>query len=136
MPKRKALSAKQTTLIGSEVRLMESKCTGRTYRISIALPYAYFNSPNQSSPLVYLIDANWYFGMLTEIVRIMPWDGITTDAIIVGIGYIQAKNPQEAMSDSEAWRSGDLTPVRVEEIEQSESKSLKRKVETGGADKF
>jgi uncharacterized protein len=139
------MTAKQATVLASEVRMMKSKYTGRKYRISIALPYAYFNSldkswpfdkPLEKWPVVYLTDANWYFGMVTDIVRSMAWCGSTTDAIIVGIGYAQDKNPQEAWRDSAAWRSSDLIPCRLEKYEQDESKQSKRKVETGGAGKF
>jgi len=139
------MTAKQATVLASEERMMKSKFTGRKYRISIALPYAYFNPldksypfemPLKKWPVVYLTDSNWYFGMVTDIVRSMAWCGSTTDAIIVGIGYAQDKNPQEAWRDSAAWRSSDFIPVRVEKYEQDESKQLKREVETGGAGKF
>jgi hypothetical protein len=139
------MTAKQATVLASEVRMMKSKYTGREYRISIALPYAYFNSldkswpfdkPLEKWPVVYLTDANWYFGMVTDIVRSMAWCGGTSDAIIVGIGYVQDKDPKEAWRDSAAWRSSDLIPVRLEEYEQDESKLHNRKVVTGGAGKF
>jgi len=139
------MTAKQATVLASEVRIMKSKYTGRKYRISIALPYAYFNSrdkswpfdkPLKEWPIIYLTDANWYFGMVSDLIRVMAWCGSTTDAIIVGIGYAQDKNPPEAVRDSGAWRTGDFTPMRVEKVEQDDSKALKRKVETGGARKF
>jgi predicted alpha/beta superfamily hydrolase len=139
------MTTKQATVLASEVRTMKSKYTGRKYRISIALPYAYFNSrdkswpaekPLKKWPVVYLTDANWYFGMITDMVRVMAWCGSTTDAIIVGIGYAQDKNAAEVIRDSGAFRTGDFTPVRDKKIEQNDSKSLKRKVETGGAGKF
>ena len=139
------MTAKQATVLASEVRMMKSKYTGREYRISIALPYAYFNSldkswpfdkPLEKWPVVYLTDANWYFGMVTDIVRSMAWCGGTSDAIIVGIGYVQDKDPKEAWRDAAVWRSSDLLPVQIEEIEQEESKLHNRKVVTGGAGKF
>ena len=139
------MTANQATILASEVRMMKSKSSGREYRISIALPYAYFDSPNKSWPndnplekwpVVYLTDANWYFGMVTEMVRVTAWCGSTTDAIIVGIGYPQDKDAAEVMRDSGALRRGDFLPVRDEKIEEVASKELGRKVETGGAGKF
>jgi predicted alpha/beta superfamily hydrolase len=139
------MTAKQAAILASEVRMMKSKNTGRNYRISIALPYAYFNSldkswpfdkPLEKWPVVYLTDATWYFGMVTDMVRSMAWCGATTDAIIVGIGYVQDKDPKEAWRDAAAWRSSDLLPVQLEEYEQEESKLHNRKVVTGGAGKF
>jgi len=139
------MTAKQATILASEVRIMKSKYAGRNYRISIALPYAYFNSPDKSWPfdkplekwpVVYLTDANFYFGMVTDMVHSMAWCGGTSDAIIVGIGYVQDKDPKEAWRDAAAWRSSDLLPVQLEEYEQEESKLHNRKVVTGGAGKF
>ena len=139
------MTAKQATILASEVRMMKSKFTGRKYRISIALPYAYFKSGDKSSPfpkslkkwpVIYLTDANWYFGMVTDIVRSMAWCGATTDAIIVGIGYAQDKDPQKAWNDSAAWRSSDFTPVSDKKDDQDDFKRWKRKVESGGAGKF
>jgi predicted alpha/beta superfamily hydrolase len=139
------MTAQQATILASEVRMMRSKVSGREYRISIALPYAYFDSPNKSWPVdnplekwpvVYLTDANWYFGMVTDLVRITTWCGSTTDAIIVGIGYPQDKDVAEAMRDSGALRRSDFLPVRDEKVEQEASKELGRKVVTGDADNF
>ena len=139
------MTVKQATILASEVRLLKSKYSGRKYQISIALPYAYLNSSNKSWPadkqlkkwpVVYLTDANWYFGMVTDMVRAMAWCDGTTDAIIVGIGYTQDENAAEAVRDSAAWRMGDFTPVRVEKFEQETSKSLGREIETGGAGRF
>ncbi len=139
------MTAKQATILASDVRMMKSKYTGREYRISIARPYAYINSldnsfpfdkPLNKWPVVYLIDANWYFGMVTDMVRSMAWCGDTSDAIIVGIGYVQDKDPKEAWRDAAAWRSSDLLSVQDKEYEQEESKLHNRKVVTGGAGKF
>ncbi|MCX6081617.1 MAG: alpha/beta hydrolase-fold protein [Chloroflexi bacterium] len=140
------MTANQATILASEVRMMKSKSSGREYRISIALPYAYFDSPNKSWPndnplekwpVVYLTDANWYFGMVTDMVRQMAWCDSTTDAIIVGIGYPEEdKDAAEVMLDTAAWRQKDFLPVRDEKVEEKFSKFLERKVETGGAGNF
>ncbi len=139
------MTAKQATILASEVRMMKSKFTGRKYRISIALPYAYLNPGDKSSPFhkplkkwpaIYLTDANFHFGMVTDVVRVISWCGATTDAIIVGIGYAQDKDPQKAWNDSAAWRSSDFTPVSDKKDDQDDFKRWKRKVESGGAGKF
>ena len=128
---------------------MTSKHTGRTYRISIGLPYAYhtsrgsggpFNTPLERWPVVYLVDGNVYFGMVTDIVRSMAWCGTTTDAIVVGIGYPigypHDEDPQEAWRDEFAWRHLDLTPARDEAAEKGSEFWLKRPSPTGGAGHF
>ena len=124
---------------------MKSKITKRTYRISISLPLASFETSNRSwpfdnplkkYPVVYLTDANYYFGMVTEMTRAMSWCGATTDAIIVGIGYPENANPPEAWRDAVVGRNYDFTPAVDEETDVEDSKWLKRKVVTGGAPKF
>lgn len=131
--------------LASQTRLMTSKFTERTYRISISLPLASFDSPNKSWPfdqplqkwpVVYLTDANFYFGMITELTRTMSWCGSTTDAIIVGVGYPEDANPQEAWRDAIVGRTYDFTPLPDEALEKSSADWLKRPVARGGAPKF
>lgn len=139
------MSTKSATIVASEIRTIESRQTGRRYRISIALPYAYFESPDASWPfdkplkkwpVIYLTDANWYFGLVTDMVRAMSWCGRPTDAIIVGIGYEEQDDPQKAWQDSVSGREYDFTPLPSEKVETEMFDWLKRKVETGGAGKF
>ena len=139
------MTTQPATILASEVRMMKSKHTGREYRISISLPYATFkselttwpfNKPLERWPVVYLTDGNWYFGMVTDIVRNMGLSGNTTDAIVVGIGYREAQNPQEALCDSIAGRFYDFTPVRVAGIEKWVENLVNRPAITGGAGDF
>jgi hypothetical protein len=137
--------AKQATVLASEVRLMKSKQMGRKYRISISLPYAYsrpevtdwpFANPPAKWPVVYLLDANWYFGMVTDTIRSMAWCERTTDAIVVGIGYPEADDPQDAWREAVARRAIDFTPTRDEEYEKSNSELTKHPLMTGDAGGF
>ena len=136
---------KPATILASEVRLIKSKYTGRKYRITISLPYAYsrpevkdwpFANPPAKWPVVYLLDANWYFGMVTDIIRPMAWCGRTTDAIVVGIGYPEDHDPQEAWREAVARRGIDFTPTRDEKYEKSNSELTKRPSPTGDAGGF
>lgn len=133
------------TTLASQTRLMTSKLTERTYRISISLPLASFESANKSWPfdqplqkwpVVYLTDANFFFGMMTELTRMMSWCGSTHDAIIVGIGYPEDVNPQEAWRDAIVGRTHDFIPLRDEALEKNDTDWLKRPVITGGAPRF
>src|SRR5690349_17840007 len=109
------------SLLATERHTMKSISTGETYEISIALPYAYVRDTASGGPFsttqdmwhtVYLTDANWHMGMVTEFVRECAWCGRSSDAIVVGIGYPQAETPQESWRVVGAARSLDLTPVR------------------------
>ncbi len=65
-------------LLATELREVKSKVTGKTYQISIALPYAYTQDPVDFDlfdksltawPVVYVLDANWWFGLATDVYR-------------------------------------------------------------------
>lgn len=121
---------------------MDSRQTGRTYRISVSLPYAYanpdwpFGDTPDRWPVVYLLDAEFWFDMVTGIVHSMAWCGGTTDAIVVSIGYPVLASPQEMWMETMARRNQDFTPVRDEEREQRMGEMTKRPVQTGDASRF
>lgn len=54
------------TILASEVRILKSEHTGRDYRITISLPYAYarpwdaMGVARDQWPVVYLLDANYF----------------------------------------------------------------------------
>ena len=143
------MPTKPVTIPASEIRMMRSKHTGQKYRISISIPYASlksdrrnwpFNEPLERWPVVYVIDGNWYFGMVAAMVRNMAWfgkwTGTTTDAIVVGIGYPEDPDPQEALCEQSARRFHDLSPIRDEDSEKLMGSLLMRPVSTGGATDF
>ncbi len=136
---------KQTSLLATELRKMKSKAAGKNYQISIALPFNYgddsinigpFDKPLAAWPVVYLLDSDWYFGMITDMVRIMAWCGRTTDAIIVGIGYPEEESILETWRKGFASRTYDLTPLHSEISEKYNSEYLKLDVKTGGGGEF
>ncbi len=133
------------TVLASEMRMIESRNTGRQYRITISLPLGYAKSPADGWtfddtpakwPAIYVLDANWYFGMVTDIIRPMAWCGSTTDAIVVGIGYAEDTNPIESFRNSFTRRNADLTPVRDEAEEKSMEERHKRPTPSGDAGNF
>jgi uncharacterized protein len=143
--KENLMTSQPATILASEVRMIESRHTGRHYRITISLPLGYAKAPGEGWPfndtpakwpVVYVLDANWYFGMVTDIIRPMAWCGSTTDAIVVGIGYAEAPDPIEAFRESFTRRNLDLTPVRDEAEEKSLEEEHRRPAPTGDAGNF
>jgi predicted alpha/beta superfamily hydrolase len=141
------MPAQPVTVLGSELHLIDSHSTGRTYRITVSLPLGYAASPDEDWPfnrentfdqwpVVYVLDGNWYFGLVTDLIRPTRWCGSMTDAIVVGIGYPEGKDPVESFRISFARRDHDLTPIRDEAVEQSMEKSQKRPVPNGDAGNF
>ena len=136
---------KQAALLATELRKMKSTATGKNYQISIGLPHAYvddsiefapFDKPLTAWPVVYVLDSIWYFGMVTDMVRVMPWCGGTTDAIIVGIGYPEEESLRETWRKGVAFRTHDLTPIPSKKSEKRNSERLKLGVKTGGGVEF
>src|SRR5262245_61766269 len=134
------MTSQPATVLGSEMHIMDSIHTGRKYRLTISLPLGYARSPGESWPfndtptlwpVVYVLDGNWYSGMVTDIIRPMAWCGSTTDVIVVGIGYPEDDNPIEAFHESFTRRNADLTPVRDEAEEKSMEKRHQRPTRTG-----
>ncbi len=139
------MTSKPATILANQVRLMKSIHTGRDYRIAIGLPHAYpkprikgwpFDDVPARWPVVYLLDANWYFGTVNDTIRIMVRGGNTTDAIVVGIGYPEDPDFQEAIREQHARRCMDLTPIRSESTEKGWGERVKRPSPTGDAVNF
>ena len=139
------MTAEPATVLASEMHLMASHHTGRTYRITIGLPLGYTASPGEgwpfnntpaTWPVVYVLDGNWYFGMVTDLIRPMAWCGSTTDAIVVGIGYPEGPDPKEVIRESFIRRDHDLTPIRDEAVAQSMEQTFQRPVPNGDALNF
>jgi predicted alpha/beta superfamily hydrolase len=137
---------KQVSLLATELHRVKSKITGSNYQISIALPAAYnnddpikiepFDKTLDAWPVVYVLDPNWFFGMITDVVRYMSWCDQTTDAIVVGIGYPEDKSLQETWRKSLAARTQELTPWHSERSDKFNSEWLKLEVRTGGGGNF
>jgi hypothetical protein len=137
---------KKVSLTATEVRTLKSRATGETYELSIALPLAYHDHESVNIaplieshdpwPVVYVLDANWYFGMVTDSVRFMSWGGRTNDAIIVGIGYPAEGSPLETWRKVVALRTHDLTPTQSDASESYTREWLKIPVKTGGGPEF
>ena len=130
------MSNRNAVIKGTETWVLRSDLTGKEHLISLGLPHLYPDEPEKKWPVVYLIDANYYFGMVTDIVRSMSWCGMTQDAIVVGIGYVAEARLEEAWHDVMVMRDHDLTPGQDEVYEKEWSENRKREVRTGGADKF
>lgn len=141
----KMMTSAAVTVLGSQMRMMESKHSGRQYRITVSLPLGYAKTPGESWPfndtpdkwpVVYVLDGNCYFGLVTDMIRPMAWCGSTTDAIVVGIGYEEGTDPIEAFRIYFTRRNVDLTPVRDEAVEKSMEAQHKRPTPSGDAGGF
>ena len=114
-----AQSLPEVKIQGSEVRKITSSIiSGQEYVLQISLPAGYANS-NKKYPVIYLMDSQWDFPLLTALYGQQYYDGFIPEVIIVGITW-GGDHP-----NPDSLRARDYTPTTEQRLPQS-----------GGADKF
>jgi len=103
---------------GSQIHTLTSKVVGQEYELRISVPNSYENS-DISFPVIYLLDAQWDFSMMSSLYGQMFYDGDLPAHIIVGVTW-GGENP-----DPDKLRMRDFSPTQIKE-----------EVGTGGADAF
>lgn len=126
----------------TEVRTLRSSAVDQEYLISVALPFHYHDYPEKTFPVIYVLDANLFFGMVVETVRAMnirvPFCNELPDAIIVGIGYPADGSLAEIHAQVMHLRMRDFLPVADEGAERfiQETFPIPNRVASGGAHRF
>lgn len=121
----------------TEVRTIHSSEVEQDYRISVALPYSYRDKTQKQYPVIFHLDANWSFGLVTELTRVNALCGRFPETIVVGIGYPVEKPSEAPFDQADALRTRDFTPVVDKNVEeQNEQRQGQKPVRTGGAAKF
>ena len=103
----------QVTIPNTHVYKMTATGSGYDYQIDVQVPLSYDTSDKQY-PVLFILDSNWYFPMVTSIVQtmmIIPTKHYVQEMIIVGIGY---ETTDAAMQTG--LRSRDYTPSVNDEI--------------------
>ncbi len=127
---------------GTEVRMLHSEGVNQDYLISVALPFGYAERPDKSYPVIYVLDAHLYFGMVVDMVRAMnfrvPFCNELPDALIVGIGYPVEGSLTEMLHQVMHLRMRDFDPVGHEDEEQfmQEYFPVPQPLKGGGGDRF
>ena len=99
-------------------KITSSIIKGQEYVLQIMLPAGYEKS-NKKYPVVYLMDSQWDFPLLTALYGEQYFDGFIPEVIIVGITW-GGEHP-----NPDSLRARDYTPTNE-----------KRSPQSGGADKF
>jgi predicted alpha/beta superfamily hydrolase len=76
----------QVTIPNTEVRSLRSHVTGRSYDLYVYLPSRYGATAARKYPVLYLLDAQWDFKLLTSMGGLL-YDRFVPDVIVVGITY-------------------------------------------------
>lgn len=126
----------------TEVRTLRSSAVDQEYLISVALPFHYAEHPEKTYPVIYVLDANLFFGMVVEMVRMMnirvSFCDELPDAIIVGIGYPVNGSLAESHAQVLHLRMRDFLPVADEGAEKSlqETFPIPNRIASGDAHRF
>lgn len=88
---------------GTESAVVNSVTSGREYQVWVALPRSYPDTTEQY-PVLYTLDANGQFGTVTETARLLRFQELVPELVIVGVGY-----PVGHYLDAVGKRALDLT---------------------------
>src|SRR4029453_2355432 len=77
----------QVTIPNTEVRVLQSNVTGRNYDLYVYLPTPLEAGSGKKAPVLYLLDAQWDFKLLTSIQGGLFYDKFVPDVIIIGVTY-------------------------------------------------
>lgn len=94
------------TIPDTEQWTLSSSNINQEFSIFVALPYTY-GKDNQTYPVMYVLDANSVFGIVTGTVRLLDFFNELREVIIVGIGYPDVSTFKATMG----FRTRDLTPT-------------------------
>ena len=88
----------------STVHLLPSQIVDQVYELRVSIPEDYGND-NGLRPVIYALDGQWNFNLISDIVGKLAFDGLIPDPIVVAVTWAGA-GAQPA-----AQRSRDFTPV-------------------------
>jgi predicted alpha/beta superfamily hydrolase len=81
-----AMQHQPVTISNTELHIVSSEIVGDQFRICVALPKNYADTTKRY-PVVYLLDANIFFGLMTDTARLLQFGHEIPELILVGIGY-------------------------------------------------
>lgn len=97
----------QVSIPDTEQWTLASSAIGQEYNIFVALPHTY-TKVSRAYPVIYVLDANAVFGIVTETVRELNFLDDIPETIVVGIGY-----PVDNFIATLGFRTRDFTPTEV-----------------------
>jgi len=126
----------------TEVRVVHSAIAQQDYVVSVALPFHYGEDPEKVWPVIYVLDANLYFGLVVDMVRAMnirvDFCNELPNAFIVGIGYPVSGSLTEMLHQVMHLRLRDFVRAREEASEQfiQQSFPLTNSIASGNTEPF
>jgi predicted alpha/beta superfamily hydrolase len=116
------------TIPGSEVRKITSKIVaGQEYELHIMLPGGY-KAADKKYPVVYLMDSQWDFPLVTSLYSYHYYDGFIPELIIVGVTWSGEHTNYDSL------RIRDYSPTKIDGL--MFLSSFVGMPQSGGADQF
>lgn len=126
------------TIPDTELQTLSSTYVDQEFKIFIALPRNYHgHHSSKVYPVLYVLDANGMFSMVTETIRMLQIYHEAPDLLIVGIGY-----PVSDFVETLGLRNRDLTPTAIDRLREPMAKISKaldipvQYYDAGGAKSF
>ena len=102
----------------TETRVVHSEVARSDYQVSVALPCGYEQDPDRHWPVIYVLDGNWHFGLVVDMVRFMNirigFCDELPDAVVVGVGYPVVGTQLERLHQVMHLRMRDFVLAREE----------------------
>lgn len=98
---------------GAKVHYHYSQIVGQLYEFDVALPPSYESEPDRQYPVVYVLDGQWDFTLVKDIVGKANYDGMVPDVITVAITWGGQKD------DPNVLRARDYVPSQFPFIPNS-----------------
>jgi predicted alpha/beta superfamily hydrolase len=125
---------RRASIVSTRVHTLRSHSINQMYTVSVAMPASYSSKPSKLYPTIYLLDANFHFGMVTDMTRSMALDDGFPETLVVGLGYPSRGSLKSASNRVLLLRSRDLTPIPDPSAAKMLANRLKiKRVATGGA---
>ncbi len=93
-------------ILGTQLRTIHSAIVGRDYDLYINLPQNYSDT-TKSFPVLYVLDGQWDFTLLTALYGSQYYDGFVPSMIVVGITWSGAN------ANYDSLRARDFTPTEI-----------------------
>lgn len=103
----------------SEVHRYYSNLVRDEYRLEVSLPASYSQNPHRRFPVIYVMDGQWYFTLISNINGGVAFDNQVSEAIVVGVTW--------------AGRDADPNVLRVRDYTPTEMPGFSG---SGGGDRF
>lgn len=73
----------EVTVVGSQIKLLQSEIVKQKYQLLIKTPTGYKQS-DKTYPVIYFLDARWDFSLMVSAYGQSYYDGFIPEAILVG----------------------------------------------------